>query len=172
MASRLTAAMEEAYASAPSNVVFLHTLEFYHPTWGYVRIVTGDEGLEPAEVVSLTLETGATADFVSMAFDVLPPGTDHEGPTEGRVRVDGVSGTLFSWFEAVSAASGTISVTYRVYRSDVRFEPGEVISGLRMRQVTMTATVIEGTLAFEEVASQHFPRATYTIEEYPGLYQV
>ncbi len=171
MVSRLSAAMEEAYASAPANVVILHTLELYHPSWGTpVRLVTGDDGLDAAEVVALTLENGTVANFTAMAFDVTPPGFDEDGPTPGKIRVDGVSAMLVPYLEAVAVSAGTISVTYRAYRSDARFEPGDVITGLRMRQVSVSATAVEGEVGFEEVGGQAFPRATYDIDNYPGLF--
>lgn len=171
MPDRLKEAMREAYASVPSNVVILHTLELYHPSFGYIRVVTGDEGLEGGETVNLTLENGQTVAFTAMAFDAVPPGYDDDGPTPGRIRVDGVSNLLVPYLETASMNAGSIAVTYRGYRSDVRFEPGDVISGLRLKRMDVSATAAEGEVGFTEVGEQAFPRAVYTIDQYPGLYQ-
>lgn len=168
---RLTSAMEEAYAAAPCDVVILHTLEIRNAVWSApIRIITG-EGLTPGEVITLTLETGTTADFVAMAYDIIPPGFDNDGPTSGKIRIDGVSGELVPEFEAVAMSAGTIAVTYRSYRSDARFEPGDIITGLKMRSVAVTATAAEGEIGFDEVGKQAFPRITYNIDDYPGLFQ-
>lgn len=170
MSGRLTAAMEEAYASAPSNVVFLHTIELAIPGEATpVRLVVGDEGDENG-LVYLTLETGATVAFTATAFQIVPPGFDNDGPTEGKIGVDGVSGELVPLLEDAAVTAGTIGVTYRNYRSDARFEPGEIITGLKMKAVTVTATRVEGTIGFDDVGSQAFPRVTYDIENYPALF--
>jgi hypothetical protein len=169
--TRLTSAMEEAYAAAPADVVILHTIQLDHPSFDApIRLVTGDEGAVGGETVDLTLETGATVTFLAMAFDVVPPGYDDDGPTPGRIRVDGVSDLLLPYLEEAATTAGTISVTYRGYRSDARFEPGDVISGLKMHSVDVTATSVEGQIGFDEVGSQAFPRAVYSIDDYPGLY--
>lgn len=171
MASRLTAAMEEAYASAPSTVVFLHTLELIIPGDPTpVRVVVGDEG-DANGLVYLTLETGATVPFTATAFDVTPPGFDDDGPTEGKIAVDGVSGELMPLLDRAAITAGSIAVTYRNYRSDLRFEPGEVITGLRMKNVSVSATRVEGTIGFDEVGSQAFPRVVYDLDHYPALYE-
>lgn len=170
MATRLTAAMEEAYAAAPSDVVILHTLELSHPSFAEpIRVVTGDEG-DASELVALTLETGATVNFRAMAFDVIPPGYDDDGPTAGRIRLDGVSDLLLPYLEAATVTAGSIAVTYRGYRSDARFEPGDVITGLKLRRVDLTASAAEGEVGFEEVGTQAFPRVTYNIDDYPGIF--
>lgn len=175
MASRLTAAMEEAYAAAPSHVVFLHTIELQHPDWAAPeRFVVGDEGADDGNggsgPVLLTLETGSTVPFTPTAFDISPPGFDDDGPTEGKITVDGVSSELIPLLEDAATSAGTISVTYRNYRSDARFEPGEVITGLKIKSVQVTATRVEGSLGFDDVGAQAFPRATYDIDNYPALY--
>jgi hypothetical protein len=176
MASRLTAAMEEAYASNPSNVVFLHAFEIWGDGWSQpVFLVVGDEGNE-AGIVSLYVEAreGRPAgwyDHTATALDVTPPGYDDDGPTEGKISIDGVSGELTEVLENAAVMAGTINVIYRNYRSDLRSEPGEVITGLKMKAATVTATRVEGTIGFDEVGSQAFPRATYDYDNYPGLYQ-
>lgn len=171
MPLRLTSAMEEAYASAPSNVVILHTLELNHPTFSDpIRIVTGDEGIPAGEYVLLTLENGIEVWFTAMAFDVIPPGYDDDGPTAGRIRIDGVSGLLLPYLENVAVNAGNIAVTYRAYRSDARFEPGDVISGLKLKRVDVSATAVEAEIGFDEVGTQAFPRLTYDIDTYPSLF--
>jgi hypothetical protein len=171
MTSRLATAMEEAYASAPSDVIILHTMELNHPAFAEpVRVVTGEEPIGDGPVL-LTLETGVEVAFTPLAFDVTPPGFDDDGPTSGKLGIDMVSGLLFDHLVAAASSAGVIDVTYRGYRSDVRFEPGDVITGLKLRAVTLTATRAEGEIGFDEVGRQAFPRRTYTIDQYPGLFR-
>lgn len=176
MASRLTAAMEEAYAAKPSNVVFLHTIELLIPgDDAPVFFVVGDEGVTEGAKVSLFVEArpGYPAgwyDHTPTAFDIVPPGFDNDGPTDAKISIDGVSGELTEELEAAAVLAGTIRVTYRNYRSDLRFEPGEVITGMKMKLVNVTATRVEGTLGFDEVGEQAFPRVLYDKDTYPGIY--
>lgn len=171
MADRVNQGMQEAYASAPSNVVILHTVEANHASFDTpIRVVTGDDGLGAAEVVPLTLETGDTVDFKAMAFDVTPPGFDDKGPTPGRIRLDLVSGELIEPLEAAATTSGVIEVIYRAWRSDQRDEPGDVVKGLKMRRVVLNETAAEGDVGFDEVGKQAFPRQTYSIDLYPTLF--
>ncbi|MBB3020637.1 hypothetical protein FHR70_003723 [Microvirga lupini] len=168
---RLTMAMEEAYASAPQDVVFLHTIELNIPgDDGPARFVVGDEG-DANGLVYLTLETGATVPFTATAFDAIPPGADNDGPTDGTLVIDGVSGELAEVLENAAVMAGTITAIYRNYRSDARFEPGEVISDLRVKSASVTETRVEGAFGFDDVGSQAFPRDTYDKDHYPGLYE-
>lgn len=173
---RLTAAMEEAYASVPEHVVFLHTIEMDIPGDFTPRFfVVGDEGNE-AGMVSLWVEAREGRpegwyDHVATAFDIKPPGVDNDGPTEGTISIDGVSGEMTQILESAAIAPGTIRLIYRNYRSDLRFEPGEIVSGLKMKSVSVSATRVEGTIGFDDVGSQAFPRATYDKDNYPGLYE-
>jgi hypothetical protein len=118
----------------------------------------------------LTLENGETVDFTALAFDVTPPGFDDKGPTPGQIRVDLVSGELFEPLEAAAVSSGVIAVTYRAWRSDARGEPGDVITGLKLRRVTLDETAASGEVGFDEVGKQAFPRVTYSIDLYPALF--
>lgn len=125
----------------------------------------------PANTIQLTLETGATVPFQATAFDITPPGYDDDGPTEGTIAIDGVSGELVPLLEAAAVSPGTIRVTYRNYRSDARFEPGEIITGLKIKAASVSGTRVEGAAGFDEVGEQAFPRVVYDIEKYPGLYE-
>lgn len=172
--SRLTAAMEEAYAAAPSDVAILHTLELSHPSITPIRVVTGDDGPvdgDPTDnTIVLTLETGASATFTCMAFDVTPPGFDDDGPTSGKIRIDGISNLLVPYMETVASNAGSIKVVYRAYRSDLRTEPGDVISGLRIKSVDISPTAAEATIGFDEVGVQAFPRSIYDVDNYPAIF--
>lgn len=173
MATRLTEAMEEAYASNPSSVVILHAIEVNHGTFPEpIRVVSGDHGPPDGDEEGLVYlgVDGTMIPFVAMAYEVIPPGYDDDGPTPGRLRLSSVSGELLPYLEEAARNAGPIMVTYRGYRSDDRSEPGDVISGLRLRAVDVDAIEAQGEIGFDEVGRQNFPRITYSIEHYPGLF--
>jgi len=70
----LSAAIKEAYAAAPADVVTLHTLEFRHAAFASPIRVVRDHADQ-----TCTLEAGAPVDggtavlFVGFAFDVTLP---------------------------------------------------------------------------------------------------
>lgn len=115
------------------------------------------------------------ADDVALVHDLPLRGrVEHLGPPRNantqRRPLDPVSGQLLPYVEAASVAAGSIGCTYRAYRSDALFEPGDVISGMKLKQINITATTVDATIGFDEVGQQAFPRAVYSIEDYPALF--
>lgn len=167
MASRLTAAMEEAFAARPRNVVIQEVLSFEHDTWtdGPLHLCSNIE-----DPLAVHLEDGSAVTLKPCAFDVTPPGFGDDGPTPAQVTVDNISGALIAPFDAAIEAGTPIRVTYRTFRSDDLSSPGDVISGLRLRTAELSATSATGSLDFEQISDQAFPRRTYSLDEYPAIW--
>lgn len=79
--STLSEALKEAYASAPSDVILLHTLELRHPTFvddhgnsTAIRVVRDHINHTCTLENSAPLNHGEAVEFIAMAFDLeLPP---------------------------------------------------------------------------------------------------
>ena len=77
----LSEALKEAYASAPSNVVILHTLELRHPAFKdengnstAIRVVRDNVNHTCRLEDNAPLDGGKEVEFVDLAFDLqLPP---------------------------------------------------------------------------------------------------
>lgn len=159
--------MREAYASADRSVDIIETIELSHPSFD-----------EPARVVmpldedaSLPLEFGGTPVlFKACAFRAVPPGFADDGPTDWQLSIDNVSGLLNEYLDAALSDNRPISVTYRAYRTDDLTAPGEVIEGYMLRNVDLSATTATGSLYLEDISTQAFPRATYNLSQYPGIW--
>lgn len=162
----LTVAMQEAYASAPRQHTILETLELDHPAFSSpVRVVTG-----VGEDQTLPLGGGkGSATFVAMDIGVTLPGFSDDGPSQAKLRIDNVSGLLLPYLRDAVASTQPISITFRAYTTADISQPGDVISDLELREVTLTATAAEGTLSFREIETQAFPLRTYDLESYPAL---
>lgn len=166
MTARVTAAMEEAYASAPRGATIIDVLSVDHDGWDApLHLALGIEA-----PLAVTLEDGSSATLNPCAFEITPPGFSDQGPTPGRVSIDNVSGHLVEPFDEAIEPGTPIVVTYRTFRSDDLSAPGDVILGLRLREAELSATSAEGELDFEQVSDQAFPRQTYTLGEYPSLW--
>lgn len=98
--------IREAYASAPQNVIVLHTLEILHPAFDKpARVcrwpITGDE----PEVFHCLLEpdaqqdAGKIVDLLGVRFDILQPEKSAEQLTARLRFVSTISGMLWmrSW---------------------------------------------------------------------------
>ncbi|TXN23987.1 DUF1833 family protein [Methylobacterium sp. WL9] len=158
-------ARDEAYASAPvdqpvHHVITLDTPAFDKPLF----FMAGVEEDQP-----ITLETGAVVPAIACAFEATPPGFEDSGPTSARLKIDGVSYKLFPVLKQ-AVGSGAIKVTYRAYLGSDFSAPVDRIEGLELKRVSLSAASAEGELTFKEIATQAFPRRTYDIEAYPGLW--
>jgi hypothetical protein len=77
----LSEALREAYASAPSDIVILHTLELRHPSFVddddssiAIRVVRDNQSLTARMETTAPLNAGEMVKFIAMGFDLeLPP---------------------------------------------------------------------------------------------------
>lgn len=162
----LTAAIEEAYAANPAGEVVFETLELDHITFvAPIRVVVNH-----TDDLDLPLTLGGTpVTFTACGAAVTRPGIDDDGPTPMRIRIDNVSQLLQPYLRDAIAATNPITVTYRAYSSTDLTQPGEVIGGLEIRDVSLTATAAEGSVSFRQIELQAFPLRTYDQEYYPAL---
>ncbi|EJW12729.1 Transcriptional regulator [Rhodovulum sp. PH10] len=158
--------MQEAYAANPAGEVVIETLELDHVGFAEpVRIASNVED----DVLLPLVAGGDPVTFRALAVAVTLPGVSEDGPTPMRVRIDNVSGLLLPYLRAAIQSTAPISVVYRAYTSADLTGPGDVIDGLQLRSVDLTATTAEGEVSFREVAMEAFPRATYDGTFYPAL---
>ena len=90
--------MKEAYASAPSDVVILHTLELRHPSFKdalgaptAIRVVRDYQDHLCVLEDSAPLDAGQAVLFIAMAFDLALPPVNNALTPEITVTIDNVS---------------------------------------------------------------------------------
>jgi hypothetical protein len=174
--SALSEAIAESYASGDDGGVDLIVFQLDYPTFpGPVLAVSGVD-IPPGETWLLPTEDGgAPVPHTPIAFEYTPPGFDKDGATDGKIRIDNVSGELNEYLQGATGAAGELSVIIR--RFHVKKPPNyvtptiidEELTGLVIRSVTLTASTAEGTLMYPDVREENFPKAVYTPDEYPGL---
>jgi len=120
----LSEAIREAYASAPSDVVILHTLELRHP--GFVdennqpiaiRIVRDHQDLTARLEPTAPLNGGAMVQFIALGFELELPPVNTAPVPEISVTIDNVSRELIRHLDAAVESSEKIEITYRPYLS-------------------------------------------------------
>jgi hypothetical protein len=167
-------ALAEIYAS-PGDEIVIWAVELTHPALAEpVRVVHNSE-----EDLTLPLAAGVgapTALHVACAFDVTLSGFDEDGPTDAKLRIDNVSQLLFDPLEAAQGSNQPVTVVLRSYIFDpptMTPQLAEVITGLYLKSVEVTATTAEGTLYREDGRGLNFPsgpRAFFDLQRYPGIH--
>lgn len=159
-----TQAMREAMASAPSNLVILHTLELFHPEFPTVRMVQNMEGFD------LELETGETFWFEPASFQFTLPPTGSNGLQELSLQLDNVDERISQHIEAVMGNPVAITVKYRAYLSnDLHTPQMEAPLVLFLSDLRITAAEITGRASFADIINRRFLSRTYHVREFPGL---
>ena len=168
----LKEAIKEAYASAPSDEVLLHTLELRHPAFmdgTALRVVRDNVELEA------TLEADSngnrqTVKFEPFGFDIsLPQVVDRSSP-KATLTIDNVSREIVRNIELAAETQEVIKVTYRPYLSSDKSGP-QYDPPLTMTLTEIVATVlsVRGSLTLPKLGNHKFPGEVYTFQRFPGL---
>lgn len=160
--NNLEAACIEAFATSPSNVAVLDTLEIVHPLVGTpIRIVKNRSDL------SLTLETSSTVTFKGVAFTISLPKSDEGGVQALDLVIDDVGEELKAFINTVKSSLLPVEVKYRPYLSTVLSAPQNstplrlVLSGIRQANNQVTAKASFGDLVNKLHISELYTRLKY-----------
>lgn len=163
--SSLTAAIEEAYASAPADEIIYHTLEFNHPSFASPIYVVRDR-----TDLTATLETAATVTFVGYAFDFRLPELSQAAAPEIIISIDNVGREIIGYLDLAAQSADYITVTYRPYLSTNLAAPQMIPPlSLVVRDVTADVFKIECRATFGDFANRKFPNETYDAQRFAGL---
>ena len=173
----LSHAIREAYASAPTDVVILHTLEFRHPEFRdeagnttAIRVVRDQVDLDAKLEASAPANGGETVRFVAMAFDLELPPVDVTPVPEIVVTLDNVSREIVRHLDAAVQSQAMIEVTYRPYLSnDLAGPQMDPPITLVLTEVEADVHRITARARMMDIGNKTFPGRTYTATEFPGL---
>lgn len=168
----LSAALREAYASAPADQVIWHTLEIWHSAFSApIRVVRDVTALDARIEAGATRDAGTIVTFAAYAFDVMPPELTAEALPQVTIEIDNVSLEILAQLDAAIIAGGEIEVIYRQYLSDTALDGPETDPPLRMELIQVSATLqrIRATAGFPVLQDAKFPALEYDLETFPGL---
>ncbi|MDT8856424.1 DUF1833 family protein [Paracoccaceae bacterium Fryx2] len=168
----LSAALAEAYASAPVDQVIYHTLELWHPAFtAPIRVVRDFAALDARIEAGAARDAGAVATFVAYAFDIVPPDQTATGTPQCVIEIDNVGRDILAQIDLAVSRPEPISVIYRAYLSDTLDDGPETDPPLEMTLITVSATPfrIRGTAGFPNLLNLRFPKLDYDLETFPGL---
>lgn len=183
-----TQALQEAYATAPTEEVILHTLELRHPAFVEEGVpvaarVVADFGVQTEAGDPdpdlyghmLTLEAdapmnaGETVKFLSCMFDFKGPNQLENGIPSIELKLDNVSEIISQYMRDAIAINATLDVTYREYLLSDTSAPGYILNGFTLSDVRITSTNAVGTARFADLYNKSFPNKVYRADDYPGL---
>jgi hypothetical protein len=163
----MTAALVDAYANAPQDVVVLETLEIDHPAFdapAYILCAGRETDIE----LPLTFG-GEPVLFKYVPTQIVLPGESEDGPGPMQLRIANASRFLLEYLRAAAEGNQSISIVYRAYSDADLTRPGEVLRGYRLGKPSMTPEWVEATVGLREIELQAFPLFTYDDEYYPNL---
>lgn len=167
----LETALKEAYASAPSNVVILHTLEFRHPNFTQPIRVVLDHADHLLKLEASAPDSPSTyVTFVKFAFEFTLPEVQSSATPEIMISMDNVSRDIEDNLALAVASPYKVEVTYRPYLSTDDTAP-------QMNPpLTLTLTHVEADdfkvtarASYGDAANKAFPSELYTASRFPGL---
>jgi len=173
----LSEAIREAYASAPSDVVILHTLELRHP--GFVdennqpmaiRIVRDHQDLTARLEPTAPLNGGEIVQFIALGFELELPPVNTAPVPEISVTIDNVSRELIRHLDAAVESSEKIEITYRPYLStDLEGPQMDPPITLTLTEVEADISRVTGRARMLDIGNKSFPSEVYTVSRFPGL---
>lgn len=183
MATWLEAA-EEAYASAPVDVVFFETLEFHHSTFASpVRVVSdpgefiseGAEGEPDIFGVYLTLEGDAPEDastevlFQSVGFRLKLPEQSDTKISGIELELDNVQKVMAPLLDQIISVRDPLTLIYREYFESDTSVPNYVLKNLTVTKIASDSLKVSITTEFADLVNRKFPNKEYRPDQYRSL---
>lgn len=167
----LSEAIKEAYASAPADVVILHTLEFRHPNFTTpIRVVNDHANLTATLEAGAPIDGGLAVEFLRFAFRFSLPEVMTTGMPEIEIEIDNVDASIVAYMDAAAQSDQLIEVTYRPYLStDLSAPQMDPPLTLVLHDVEANVFAVRGRASFGDFGNYRFPTQTYDQERFPGL---
>jgi hypothetical protein len=168
--STLSQALKEAYASAPSVIIY-HTLELRHPAFSSpIRVVRDRAPLVATLEATAPVNAGQSVTFLGFAFDFTKPEISASGLPMVQIEIDNADRIIVANIEAAMASTSLVTCTYREYISTDLSGP-QNNPPLNLTVLTITADVyrVKCTAGFINLNNYRFPRTEYDAETYAGL---
>jgi hypothetical protein len=161
---KLSDAIIEAYATAPSNLIYLDTLQVTNP--GVETLWLVNDRIDQ----TFTLENGARQLFSSCGFRFNLPGANADGLQTLNLSIDNVDRRPTDFVRTVLQTLQPVQITYRPYISTdftrPQMNPPLV---LFLTDIQVTAAEVSGTANFANLANANFLGELYNSIRFPGL---
>lgn len=167
----LSAALKEAYASAPSGIVIMHTLEFRHNNFtAPIRVVLDHQSFIGRLEASAPLNPSEEVTFVAFAFEFQLPEVQNNADPEIVISMDNVSRDIEDALAMAVASPYKIEVTYRPYLSTDNTAPQmNPPLTLTVNHIEADDFKVTARASFGNASNKSFPSELYNGTRFPGL---
>jgi hypothetical protein len=158
-------ALVEAYAIAPANVAYLHTLELSHPSMSRPLYLV--QGFFHKQ---MRLESGAWTKFRACAFNFTLPATDDGGLQELSITIDNADNRVSDFCESAMDFPAPVEILYRPYlSSDLETPLMDPPLRLFLLGVTVSEAQVSGRAVPVDFLNLKFPTEIYNSVRFPPL---
>lgn len=168
----LSEALQEAYASATTDVVHLNALELLHPAFTTpIRVVADYIPLTARLEDAAPVDPGALVEFQAFAFNIVPPEVIDSGVPELQITLDNLSSEILANIELAMGVPEKLEVIWRIYLSNTATVGPENAKPLRMTITSIEAdeTTIQARASIVDFVNKKFPSKEYDDRGFPGL---
>ncbi len=167
----LSEAIKEAYASAPSGVVILHTLEFRHAEFSApLRVVRNTVNITATLEDDAPEDGGDAVEFQYYAFEFTLPEVSDGATSELIITIDNVNRVIVENLELAVQSADPLYVTYRPYLStDLSAPQMDPPLTMLVQHIEVDIFRVTARCGFGDIVNRAFPSEDYTASRFPGL---
>lgn len=157
MSRTLSLAMLTAMFAQETQEAVLVLLTISHPKWvDPLRAVMNGEDVS---------SRGNT--FTGYPFDIIVPDDTGDRPPQAQLTIDNVSREIT---HALESTISPVSITIEIVLSSTPNTVEISWSNLTLKEVKYNAQTITGTLVYEDLSRETFPKSCFTPTYFPGLF--
>lgn len=167
----LSAALKEAYASAPVGVISYFTMELRHSLLAEpIRVVRDNADLVAYLEADAPLNPGEEVTFQGFAFDLVRPEVSPGGLPQMSLEIDNVDRSIVASIEAVLGSTELLKATFREYlNTDLSAPQNDPPIHMDVMSVTADAFRVKAVLGFPNLMNRRFPTTAYDSTVFPSL---
>lgn len=173
----LNDAIAEAYASARTDVVVLHTLEFRcgafvdeadQPT-ALRFVMDADQDHTCTLESTAPLNAGEAVVFLGAMFGLTLPSVEEGAAPKLSITVPNIGTQITQHIDNATAGDKPITVTYRAYLDTDTSEPQNRPITLELDTCSAAGGTITATATLVNLSNRAFPNVLYDTVKFPGL---
>lgn len=168
----LSAAIAEAYASAPVGLVTWETIEIWHPAFtAPIRVVRDSVSLDARIEAGADRDAEALVTFTAYPFDLIPPDQSSASVPQAILEIDNIARDIGQQLDIAITDGRPVEVIWRTYLSGHELVGPEHLPPVRMQlsATSLSVTRVRAVVGFRDLVNAAFPTLEYDAERFPGL---
>lgn len=170
--SSLQEAIKEAYATSPSNIVQIESIELNHPSLaGSVYLVKAQQDLILGLEDGYNEQTpGPSVLFTACSFGIKRPAVNADGLQELQLTIDNVDRRISDFVKQTTNFTTEVKCIYRLHLSTDLTSPQLVPPlELTLSDIEIGDIQVSARASVSDLVNKTFPSENYTRRRFPGL---